>query len=92
MRKTYKSALQAVFQKRLCQDRQALGLTQEQMARNLSMTVRTYSDLERGTACCSAVSLMLYLLFVCTEPNRFLQELRQEIEGIRVVKTDMEED
>lgn len=88
MRKTFKTVLQTVFHSRLCSDRLALGLTQEQMARKLSMSVRTYSDLERGNACCSAVSLLLYLFDICEDSAAFLEDLRREFDGIRAQKTD----
>lgn len=87
MRKTYKTVLKTVFQPRLCRDRQLLGLTQEQMARRLSMSVRTYSDLERGNACCSAVSLLLYVFDICDDPAQFLRELRTEFDAVRTQKT-----
>ena len=87
MRKTFQTVLKEFFCPRLCNDRLALGLTQEQMARKLSMSVRTYSDLERGNACCSAVSLLLYLFDICQDPGEFLQELREEFNAVRAQKT-----
>lgn len=75
MRKTYTQILRVVFSKQLIRTRAALGITQEEMADRLSMSTRSYSDLDNGYSCCSGLTLALYLTQVCPEPMIFLNEL-----------------
>ena len=48
--------------------RKSRGLTQEEMAEELRITSRAYSDLERGKYCLSATSL-IFLLLILDELN-----------------------
>lgn len=43
------------------QTRKQLGLTQEEMAARLSMSTRSYSDIERGKSGFSATTLLIFL-------------------------------
>lgn len=51
------------------QTRTERGLSQEQMAELLRITVRAYGDLERGTYCFSSKAL-LFLFLLLTEPEK----------------------
>ncbi len=44
------------------------------------MAVRSYIDLDHGKTSCSAVTLVLYLIYVCDEPQAFLDELKVAFE------------
>ena len=76
MRKTYRDILKKQFRIHLVHSRTANGLTQSQMAEILSMDDRSYIDLDHGKTCCSAVTLALFLVYVCEDVHTFLEELR----------------
>ena len=56
------------------------GLTQAEMTEKLSMDDRSYIDLDHGKTCCSAVTLALFLVYVCEDVHEFLEELRHAFE------------
>ena len=60
----YKEILRKFFSEYVSALRKRRGLTQEQMAEKLRITVRAYSDLERGIYCFSAVALVFLLLML----------------------------
>lgn len=80
MRKTYQVILKCVFCEKLTRDRSRLGLTQSQMAEKLAMDDRSYIDLDHGKTCCSAVTLALYLVYVCEDVFGFVEDLRNAFE------------
>lgn len=81
MRKTYRNVLKHRFQINLVRTRMTIGLTQAQMAERLAMDERSYIDLDHGKSCCSAVTLALYLVYVCCDVAEFLEELRDAFES-----------
>lgn len=80
MRKQYEERLKELFRRRLCQDRERLGITRVAMARRLRMAERSYLDLEYGTYSCGALTLMLYLAFVCADPEEFIRSFREQVQ------------
>ncbi len=80
MRKQYKQILKVFFHRKVLAARRELEISQEEMARRLVMDSRTYVDLEHGKYSCSAVTLAIYLIFVCKDADAFLKELRQVFE------------
>ena len=80
MRKQYTKALKTVFYENLIRTRADRGITQEEMAYKLAMASRTYVDLDHGKTCCSAVTLALFLIYICADPLGFLEELRDAFE------------
>ena len=80
MRKHYTKVLKSFFHDKLFYTREALGITQEEMAHRLSMAARTYVDLDHGKTSCSALTLALFLIYVCTDSAAFLEELRDAFE------------
>ena len=66
---------QTVFTYRMQQD-----MTQVEMAERLCMDERSYIDLEHGKNGCSVVTLMLFLLYECSDVDNFLRELRDIFE------------
>lgn len=76
MRKTYHNILKAYFSKALVQRRMHLQMTQSEMAEQLLMDDRSYIDLDHGKSCCSALTLALYLVFVCDDVRTFTEGLR----------------
>ncbi len=76
MRKAYRAILKHCFYNALIHTRTATGLTQAQMAEKLCIDERSYVDLDHGKACCSAITLALFLVYVCEDVAGFLEELR----------------
>lgn len=81
MRTHYTSIFKAFFHEKLFRRRVALDITQEEMADRLVMASRTYVDLDHGKTGCSALTLALFLIYVCAEPLAFLEELRDAFEN-----------
>lgn len=50
------------------------------MSQNLSMSLRSYSDLENGKCACSTTTFVLFLIKVCPDPMGFIEELRKAID------------
>ena len=80
MRKHYLKILKSFFHDKLFYTREALGISQEEMAHRLAMAARTYVDLDHGKTSCSALTLALFLIYVCADPIAFLEELRDAFE------------
>lgn len=80
MRKQYHKILKSCFHSSLVHTREAMELTQSQMAGILAMDDRSYISLDHGKNCCSAVTLALFLIYCCRDPVKFLEELRNAIE------------
>ena len=81
MRKHIQNRLKEFFRIALLQYREENRLSQEEMAHRLAMVTRSYIGLEHGESCCSAVTFILFLLYVCPEPILFLNKLRQAMEA-----------
>ena len=77
MRRTYRDILKQHFHIHLVHIRTANSLTQSEMAEKLSMDDRSFIDLDHGKTCCSAVTLALFLVYVCEDVDEFLEELRR---------------
>ena len=80
MRRIYRNVLKNHFHVHLVQIRTSSGLTQSEMAEKLLMDDRSYIDLDHGKTCCSAVTLALFLVYVCEDVHTFLEELRHAFE------------
>ena len=80
MRNRYTSIFRSFFHEKLFRRRVELDITQEEMADRLVMASRTYVDLDHGKTGCSALTLALFLIYVCAEPLAFLEELRNAFE------------
>ena len=80
MRKHYINILKLFFHDKLFYTREALGISQEEMAHRLAMAARTYVDLDHGKTSCSALTLARFLIYVCADPVAFLEELRDAFE------------
>ena len=76
MRKTYQSILKTYFNHVLVRRRNELRMTQAQMAEQLYMDDRSYIDLDHGKSCCSALTLALFLVYVCEDVLIFTEGLR----------------
>lgn len=81
MRSHYTSIFKAFFHEKLLRRRVELDITQEEMADRLVMAGRTYVDLDHGKTGCSALTLALFLIYICADPLAFLEELRNAFEN-----------
>ena len=82
MRKNYEKVFKAFFHEKLTQRRWALNFTHDKMSQKLMMTERSYIDLDHGKNGCQALTLALFLIYICENPLAFLEELRNELEDI----------
>lgn len=80
MKKQYREIIKREFRNSLLKTRASFGLTQEQMAPKLYMSVRAYCGLESGENGCGTLTLVIYLLFVCEDPIELLEKLRTALE------------
>ena len=80
MRQRLINVLRSYFSRHLLATRHHLNLTQAQMARRLSLDTRSYVELDHGSATCSALTLALYLVYLCDDPQAFLSGLRADLD------------
>ena len=83
MRKQCEQILKNLFYKTLIYTRYHLELTQNDMAEILMMDVRSYVELDHGNSGCSALTLCLFLVFICDNPNSFLEQFKVSVERLR---------
>ncbi len=81
MRQTVHMVIKSYLREQISITRFNNGWTKRKMSEELSMDERSYSYIEKGESACSAVTFILYLLFVLQEEERadFLRNLREEI-------------
>ncbi len=80
MRKQCEQILKNLFHETLIYTRYQLKLTQDDMAEILMMDVRSYVELDHGCSGCSALTLCLFLVFVCENPSEFLNKFKISVE------------
>ena len=80
MRNTYRILIGKYFCQTVFTYRTQQDMTQVEMAERLCMDERSYIDLEHGKYGCSVVTLMLFLLYECSDVDNFLRELRDIFE------------
>ena len=82
MRKIYQRTFKNFFYNDLIKTRTRMKYTQSQMADLLVMDDRSYAELDHGNSCCSALTLVLYLIYCCDDPLAFLDTLRKVLEDL----------
>lgn len=82
MRKQYSQIFKEHFRTSLLRARDKCRLTQEQMSPRLHLSVRSYCALESGESGCGALTLVMYLIYVCEKPQEFLDELHRDFETV----------
>ena len=80
MRKQYIAILNKFFHKNLTATRMQNRLSQVKMADKLIMDTRSYVNLDHGKSGCSALTLALFLIYLCDDAPGFLNELRKQLE------------
>ncbi len=86
MREEYHNKLKIFFRNKLLLTRGFLNLTQEQMSERLEISLRNYSELERGKNSCNALTLVLFLIYCCPDVKQFLNELKELYESDEISK------
>ena len=81
MRKVYHEQIKEQFHQALVETRMRNAMSQAQMAEKLAMDERSYVDLDHGKTCCSTVTLVLFLLYVCEDREAFLEELKRALDA-----------
>ncbi len=81
MRAHYNDILKEHFRTKIKSERKENKITQRDMAYRLEMAPRTYFDLERGRTGCGAVTLVIYLIYLCDDPMSFLEGVRCAFEA-----------
>ena len=81
MRKTVRTVIKTRLREHITRTRTQNKWTKHVMSEKLDMDDRSYADIENGTSACSAVTFILYLLFVLDDREQLelLRELREEI-------------
>ena len=79
--RSYTAVVRELGARELRMLRERMGLTQEEMAEQLLITARAYSDLERGKYCASAATLLFLLTMLSTEDQQML--LGEFVECVR---------
>lgn len=82
MKEIYTTIFKKYFRYYLLQSRNQLDLTQNQMAEKLNMSNRAYASLESGKSCCSAITLVFFLLLCMDSYDKFLEDLRKEFKEV----------
>ena len=81
MRKQYIRILKVFFCRKVRTSRAELAISQEEITNRPIISARTYIDPDPTKNRCSALTLALYLIYVCNDPLAFLNELKQALEA-----------
>lgn len=81
MRERYKNILKVFFYEKLAKENESKKLTQAKMSEIFVMSERNYFELANGNTGCSALTLALFLIYICSDPVQFLSELKQSFEN-----------
>ena len=81
MRQIYHEILKKKFYDQVIHTRDDKRMTQAEMAERLAMADRSYIELDHGNYSCSAVTLALYLCYLCDDAQGFLDDLRKDFDA-----------
>lgn len=81
MRQIYHEILKKKFYDQVVHTRDDKNMTQAEMAEKLAMADRSYIELDHGKFGCSAVTLALYLCYLCDDAQGFLEDLRNDFDA-----------
>ena len=86
MREEYKQILKKLLHEKIIECRNDLCISQEEMAHRLAMAGRSYVELEHGKTGGSALTLALYLVYLCPDSTTFLNELKDAFDTVEQKK------
>ena len=72
---TASESLKCYLKKELVSKRTELGITQEQMAENLNISLRSYANLEHGIYCCSLSTFISYVNNCDIDKDKLFMEI-----------------
>ena len=78
----YRTTLKRILCEQIGSTRVSLDLTQDKMAEQLMMDVRSYSDIDRGISMCGTLTFVLFLIHFCPNPILLLNEIQMAFEAI----------
>ena len=81
MKITYLQALKGYLANHMRKTRKELGMTQAQMAEKLELDLRSYSNVDNGKSLCSTLTFILYLLYICPDVPKLLDEIKETLES-----------
>lgn len=80
-KRNIKDKLRFVIAAELKKYREKQGLSQERLARNLQISVRTYSDLEHGVTLPSTMTMLYFMAYIETEElTAFMESIKNSLE------------
>ncbi len=82
MNQIYRTTLKRILCEQIGNTRISMELTQDKMAEQLMMDVRSYSDIDRGISMCGTLTFVLFLLHFCPDPTLLLREIRVAFDAI----------
>lgn len=74
---TATEGLKNYLKKELVNKRTELGISQEKMAENLNISLRSYSNLEHGRYCCSLLSFINYVNNCGADKDKLFSEVAE---------------
>ena len=83
MRNLYNKQLKAICHEHIVSSKVDNSLTQAQMAEYLVMDIRSYADIDSGKSACGLLTFVLYLIYLCPDINKFIDEIRVSFEDIK---------
>lgn len=69
--------LKFYLKQELVNKRTELGITQEQMAENLNISLRSYANLEHGIYCCSLLTFISYVNNCDVDKDKLFAEIAE---------------
>lgn len=81
--KMYVEALKKIVSLYFGVTRDTLKISQNKMAENLLISERSYVELEHGHNLCNSVSLLIYLIYYCSDVSAFLTDVKSAFENIQ---------
>ncbi|MGI5825628.1 MAG: helix-turn-helix domain-containing protein [Bacillota bacterium] len=81
MRETYKNLIKTYLRYKFIETREALELTQEEMAERLSMSFVAYNEIEAGINLCSTTTFILFLINCSPDRELIFNEIQALLQG-----------
>lgn len=83
MKKQIEAVVKQYIREELLKTRNALNISQAEMARRLEISSRAYTNLEGGKCCCSSVTLFIYLTNCCPDQEAFMEGLKAALDQVK---------
>lgn len=77
MKNLCKCALKDYMSERLTSARKENRLTQEKFSEKLMLDTRSYISLEHGESLCCTLTFIIFLCFICKDPDTLVKDLRE---------------